>query len=174
MLVAVLPLFVLSDRGDVGTEHAHALQTRPRPPRLVVFDRAPGGNGVSGALYDAAPAVLRAARALVRDCACEDGCPGCVHDLRCPEFNSVVDKRAALMILDDLVARLDAADGAAAAAAQATGAATKKKPNTPERARQKALMRAKRMEGQQRKRVQGSWAEHTPNYSESVDHDDDA
>ena len=37
------------DAQDVDTEHVYHLQTRPRPARLVVFDKRPGGVGIAEA-----------------------------------------------------------------------------------------------------------------------------
>jgi len=47
VLASVAPLFVLTDHDDIATEHIHPLSNRPRPPRVVIFDKRPGGTGVS-------------------------------------------------------------------------------------------------------------------------------
>ena len=41
-------------------------------------------------------------RELVDQCPCreESGCPGCVHHGDCPQYNAVLDKSAALVVLD--------------------------------------------------------------------------
>jgi Domain of unknown function (DUF1998) len=91
---------------DVDVEHTYTTQVRPRPARLMVFDKRPGGVGVSQALFNCHPAVLRAAYALLCDCACAKGCPTCIHSFACSNYNGLLDKAAALLILGGLVAGL--------------------------------------------------------------------
>ncbi len=47
-------------------------------PTLFLYDRYPGGIGLSTALFDLAPRLLTATRALIAGCACPEGCPSCV------------------------------------------------------------------------------------------------
>lgn len=44
--------------------------------------------------------VVEKARTIAHECACTAGCPACVHSSDCSEFNSVLDKRGALLVLD--------------------------------------------------------------------------
>jgi len=103
-LLAVLPTFVSCDGNDVGTEHTYPFQQRPRPPRVIVYDRMPGGIGVCEALFYHAEAVLERVRAIIADCPCDTGCPSCVHDARCSHYNEVLDKRGALSLIDGVAA----------------------------------------------------------------------
>lgn len=50
-LLAVVPLFLLCDASDVDCEHIRPFQTRPKPQRILVFDKRPGGVGVSDAMF---------------------------------------------------------------------------------------------------------------------------
>lgn len=50
-LLAVVPLFLLCDRADVDCEHARPHHQRPQPTRVLVFDKRPGGVGVSDAMF---------------------------------------------------------------------------------------------------------------------------
>jgi ATP-dependent helicase YprA (DUF1998 family) len=98
-VMAVLPLFIMCDRVDLGTECPSPLQHRARPLRFIVYDQQPGGVGICAAAFTIARSLYRAALQLVEDCACEDGCPSCIHDLHCREFNYVLDKAATKAIL---------------------------------------------------------------------------
>ena len=98
-IMAVLPLFVLCDRGDIGTECSSPAQVRARPLRVIVYDKAAGGVGIAAAAFTVAPALLAAALDLVARCPCRDGCPACLHDPRCGGYNVVLDKDATLAIL---------------------------------------------------------------------------
>lgn len=50
-LLAVVPLFLLCDSSDVDCEHARPLHNRPQPQRILVYDKRPGGVGVSDAMF---------------------------------------------------------------------------------------------------------------------------
>lgn len=49
--MAVVPLFLMCDAADVDCEHVRPYHNRPRPHRILVFDRRPGGVGVSDAMF---------------------------------------------------------------------------------------------------------------------------
>lgn len=46
-LVNVLPLYLLCNSSDLGTECDNPYDTRFRPERLLVFDKHPGGIGLA-------------------------------------------------------------------------------------------------------------------------------
>ena len=98
-VLAVLPLFVKCERCDVGTECASPFSTHARPLRLIIYDRNPGGVGIARAAFEAAGGVLRAALALMEQCQCSHGCMKCIHDGKCAEYNVVLDKAAAIVVL---------------------------------------------------------------------------
>jgi DEAD/DEAH box helicase domain-containing protein len=63
--------------GDLGS----AVQARAPEtglPTVTLYDRAPGGTGLSVRLYELHAELLAAAWDVVRRCPCSDGCPGCV------------------------------------------------------------------------------------------------
>ncbi len=47
--------------------------------------------------------LLRCALALVTDCECDNaaGCPACVQHTDCSEYNSVINKQAARIVLEE-------------------------------------------------------------------------
>lgn len=106
LLTASVPFFILCDNGDVGTEHAFVFQKRARPLHLIVFDTRPGGIGVTRAAFSKIRNVLATALHIIQQCPCAEGCPSCVQDLACSEHNELIDKRAALIILEDVFHRV--------------------------------------------------------------------
>ncbi|CAN0256754.1 unnamed protein product [Scytosiphon promiscuus] len=48
-------------------------------------------------------AVLSKALELIEGCPCPDGCLSCIHDHSCTGYNAIIDKRAALVILESLI-----------------------------------------------------------------------
>lgn len=77
VLRSLSPLYVMCAPGDLGS--SVELQARGSGlPTVTLYDRAPGGAGLSPRLYEVRRDLLRAALETVADCPCEDGCPGCV------------------------------------------------------------------------------------------------
>ena len=101
-LLNVLPLYLMCNSQDAGVECVNENETRWRPERLLMYDKQPGGTGISSQVRPLFGNILRAARELVDQCPCreESGCPGCVHHGDCPQYNAVLDKSAALVVLD--------------------------------------------------------------------------
>lgn len=130
VLAAVAPLFVSCDPQDIDTEHVYPYQSRPRPPRVILFDKRPGGVGVAEALYHHSDAVLAKAEEIISSCPCRRGCPSCIFHNGCSNYNTVLNKRGALVIVRRLLERaryerrsdLFQKTASAAAACGATGA----------------------------------------------------
>ncbi|MCS7178367.1 MAG: DEAD/DEAH box helicase [Anaerolineae bacterium] len=80
LLRGLAPLYVLCAPGDLETVvEPRAPQTSL--PRVTVYDRVPGGAGLSARLYKLLTeetALLEAAWERVTACPCADGCPACV------------------------------------------------------------------------------------------------
>jgi len=77
LLRNLAPLHLMCDPGDLGS----AVQARAPEtglPTVTLYDRAPGGAGLSARLYELHAELLEAALDVVRHCPCADGCPGCV------------------------------------------------------------------------------------------------
>jgi DEAD/DEAH box helicase domain-containing protein len=102
-VLGLFPLFALCDRHDVGgiTTLAH-----PQVGRAAIFlyDGHAGGLGLATSLFDRLETLLEATLERVRDCACETGCPACVHSPKCGSGNRPIDKPAAERALRLLLA----------------------------------------------------------------------
>lgn len=86
-------------RNPEGGELDPAAQARFRPA-LFLYDNYPGGVGLSAPLYEQRAAVVADARALVRACECQYGCPACVGPiLASDEVRGYSPKGAALVVL---------------------------------------------------------------------------
>lgn len=98
-VLAALPMFVLCDRSDIGTDCANPMAERSRPLRIAIFDKRPGGIGIAAAAFQRAQAIYRKALEIVETCDCRMGCPSCCHDMACAGYNYVIDKPAAIVLL---------------------------------------------------------------------------
>ncbi len=71
------PLYLMCDPGDiqVSAENRNPLT---QAPTVVIYERIAAGVGFSQRLFELRHELLAAARELVADCRCRDGCPACV------------------------------------------------------------------------------------------------
>jgi len=77
LLRHLAPLHLMCDPSDLGS----AVQARAPVtglPTITLYDRAPGGAGLSVRLYELHDEMLVAALDVVHRCPCAGGCPGCV------------------------------------------------------------------------------------------------
>jgi DEAD/DEAH box helicase domain-containing protein len=120
-LKQVAQLLLMCDGHDVGIsidsgDGEHGEPGAVKPQTIFVYDNYPGGIGFSRPLYQMHDELLTATRALIAECECENGCPGCVGPIG---YSGPMAKTAALRILDLMSApQIEAASGAAAGAGE--------------------------------------------------------
>jgi len=100
-LIALLPLFAMCDRWDIGGLST-PVHTQTEQPTVFVYDGHAGGVGISRQGFDRFAEWVRTARDLVKDCPCESGCPSCIQSPKCGNWNEPLDKEAALQLLKSL------------------------------------------------------------------------
>jgi DEAD/DEAH box helicase domain-containing protein len=100
-LIGLLPLFAICDRWDVGGV-SMALHPQTGDPTIFVYDGYPGGAGIAELAFAELTRHLHAARELVHECPCDDGCPSCVQSPKCGNWNEYLDKDAAVVLLETL------------------------------------------------------------------------
>jgi DEAD/DEAH box helicase domain-containing protein len=97
-LIALLPLFAMCDRWDIGGLST-PVHNQTEQPTIFVYDGHAGGVGISRQGFERFPEWVRDARNLIRDCPCESGCPSCIQSPKCGNWNEPLDKDAALRLL---------------------------------------------------------------------------
>ena len=99
LLSGVAPLFLMCDPKDLQPV-AQARSPFTASPTVFLYERNPGGVGLSEALYAAHGPLLKAALELAQECPCDEGCPTCVG----PGLDEGPDsKRTAIALLSRLV-----------------------------------------------------------------------
>jgi DEAD/DEAH box helicase domain-containing protein len=73
----IAPLYLMCDPRDIGV-YAQAKSPFTGRATVFIYDKVPGGVGLSERLYEIHDHLLRAAQDHLRSCPCEDGCPSCV------------------------------------------------------------------------------------------------
>ena len=105
-LIGLLPVFVLCERADVGGV-SYPVYPPTGEPLIFIYDGYPGGVGYTRAGALLFPEWLGAARDLLRDCSCKEGCPRCILSPKCGNGNQILDKRTALALAEALLEKLE-------------------------------------------------------------------
>ncbi|MDX2065651.1 MAG: DEAD/DEAH box helicase [Fimbriimonadaceae bacterium] len=97
-LMAVAPYLAGCDRVDLGSQWAGIgiAGSVTLGPTIAVYDRLPGGIGLSDRLYQLRERWQALARDLLTSCACATGCPRCLLSARCESGNEMLDKSGAV------------------------------------------------------------------------------
>jgi DEAD/DEAH box helicase domain-containing protein len=79
-LQTVGSVLLMSDPHDLGLV-AQVRSPHAERPLIYLYDSVPGGVGLAVRLYERHVELVAGALTLVRDCACEEGCPACTGPL---------------------------------------------------------------------------------------------
>jgi DEAD/DEAH box helicase domain-containing protein len=97
-MIALLPLWAMCDRWDIG-----GLSTNIHPdtgaPTVFVYDGHPGGVGISERGFEQFEGWVADTVRMLEGCPCERGCPSCVQSPKCGNLNDYLDKAGALTLL---------------------------------------------------------------------------
>jgi DEAD/DEAH box helicase domain-containing protein len=100
-LIALLPLWAMCDRWDIG-----GLSTNIHPqtglPTVFIYDGHPGGVGITERGFAQFEGWVADTAAMIRGCPCHDGCPSCVQSPKCGNLNDMLDKAGARTFLERL------------------------------------------------------------------------
>jgi DEAD/DEAH box helicase domain-containing protein len=102
-LIAVLPLWAMCDRWDIGGLSTN-VHFETNAPTVFVYDGHPGGVGITERGFTVFPDWAADTARLLEGCPCESGCPSCVQSPKCGNLNEMLDKDGALTLLRRLVA----------------------------------------------------------------------
>jgi DEAD/DEAH box helicase domain-containing protein len=100
--IALLPLFALCDRNDIGGVST-PLHPDTGRAQIFIYDAYPGGVGISEKGFELVQNLWQATLQVIAECPCEEGCPGCIHSPKCGNNNEPLDKAAARKILEALL-----------------------------------------------------------------------
>jgi DEAD/DEAH box helicase domain-containing protein len=73
----IATLYLMCEPGDLGLI-VDAKNDYTQAPTILLYDNLPAGLGFSDRLYELHGELMNAARELIRDCPCAEGCPACV------------------------------------------------------------------------------------------------
>ncbi|HET9544597.1 MAG TPA: Zn-binding domain-containing protein, partial [Gaiellaceae bacterium] len=102
-LIALLPLWAMCDRWDIGGLSTN-LHFQTGQPTIFVYDGHAGGVGLTRRGFDAFEGWTADTAKLLAGCPCERGCPSCVQSPKCGNLNEPLDKAGALTLLERMLA----------------------------------------------------------------------
>jgi len=97
-LIALLPLWAMCDRWDIGGLSTDVHYQTGRPT-IFVYDGHAGGVGITARGFDRFEGWVEDTAALLRRCPCANGCPSCVQSPKCGNLNELLDKAGARTLL---------------------------------------------------------------------------
>jgi DEAD/DEAH box helicase domain-containing protein len=97
-MIALLPLWAMCDRWDIGglSTNVHFQTGRPT---VFVYDGHPGGVGIAERGFDCFEGWVADTARMIAGCPCEHGCPSCVQSPKCGNLNDMLDKAGGLTLL---------------------------------------------------------------------------
>jgi DEAD/DEAH box helicase domain-containing protein len=98
-LIALLPLWAMCDRWDIGGLSTN-LHFQTGRPTIFVYDGHAGGVGITERGFEAFEGWVEDTVKLLDGCPCERGCPSCVQSPKCGNLNEPLDKAGALALLE--------------------------------------------------------------------------
>ncbi len=101
-MIAILPLWAMCDRWDIGglSTNVHFQTGRPT---IFVYDGHAGGVGLTRRGYDAFEGWVEDTARMLAGCPCDHGCPSCVQSPKCGNLNEPLHKAGALSLLERML-----------------------------------------------------------------------
>jgi DEAD/DEAH box helicase domain-containing protein len=103
-LIALLPLWAMCDRWDIGGLSTN-LHFQTGRPTIFVYDGHSGGVGITERGFEAFEGWVEDTAKLLAGCPCEQGCPSCVQSPKCGNLNEPLDKAGAFALLERMLER---------------------------------------------------------------------
>jgi DEAD/DEAH box helicase domain-containing protein len=102
-MIALLPLWAMCDRWDIGglSTNIHFQTDRPT---VFIYDGHSGGVGITERGFAVFEGWVEDTARMLEGCPCADGCPSCVQSPKCGNLNEMLDKAGALTFLRRMVA----------------------------------------------------------------------
>jgi DEAD/DEAH box helicase domain-containing protein len=97
-MIALLPLWAMCDRWDIGGLSTN-LHFQTGLPTIFIYDGHAGGVGIAERGFAQFEGWVKDTAKLLTGCPCESGCPSCVQSPKCGNLNEFLDKSGALLLL---------------------------------------------------------------------------
>ena len=102
-LIALLPLWAMCDRWDIGGLSTN-VHRQTGLPTIFVYDGHAGGVGITERGFERFEGWVEDTARMLTGCTCAAGCPSCVQSPKCGNLNDYLDKDGAVTLLRRLLA----------------------------------------------------------------------
>ena len=103
-LIALLPLWAMCDRWDIGGLSTN-IHFQTGLPTIFVYDGHAGGIGIVERGFERFEGWVGDTAKMLAGCPCRDGCPSCVQSPKCGNLNEHLDKAGATALLSRMITR---------------------------------------------------------------------
>ncbi|MEG7377746.1 ATP-dependent helicase MrfA [Bacillus subtilis] len=97
VLQHIVPVYIMCDRNDVHVV-SQIKAAHTGLPTIFLYDHYPGGIGLAEEVYKRFLDINEAAKQLIKQCPCHDGCPSCIGT----EIEGIKAKERILQLLDQM------------------------------------------------------------------------
>ena len=101
-MIAILPLWAMCDRWDIGGLSTN-LHFQTGRPTIFVYDGHAGGVGINERGFEVFEGWVGDTARMLDGCPCDHGCPSCVQSPKCGNLNEPLDKGGALEMLERML-----------------------------------------------------------------------
>jgi len=101
-LIALLPLWAMCDRWDIGGLSTN-VHYQTGAPTIFVYDGHAGGVGITARGFASFEGWVEDTVRLLQRCPCTAGCPSCVQSPKCGNLNEMLDKAGARTLLERML-----------------------------------------------------------------------
>jgi len=101
-LIALLPLWAMCDRWDIGGLSTN-VHFQTGQPTIFVYDGHAGGVGLTERGFERFGGWAADTARMLAGCPCAGGCPSCVQSPKCGNLNEPLDKAGALALLERML-----------------------------------------------------------------------
>jgi DEAD/DEAH box helicase domain-containing protein len=101
-MIAILPLWAMCDRWDIGGLSTN-LHFQTGRPTIFVYDGHAGGVGINERGFEVFEGWVGDTVRMLDGCPCDHGCPSCVQSPKCGNLNEPLDKGGALELLQRML-----------------------------------------------------------------------
>jgi DEAD/DEAH box helicase domain-containing protein len=101
-MIAILPLWAMCDRWDIGGLSTN-LHFQTGRPTIFVYDGHAGGVGINERGFEVFEGWVGDTARMLEGCPCDHGCPSCVQSPKCGNLNEPLDKTGALELLQRML-----------------------------------------------------------------------
>jgi DEAD/DEAH box helicase domain-containing protein len=100
--IALSPMYAMCDRWDIGGVSYSSFPLDGKA-KIFIYDGFPGGIGISEKLFEKWKNLISNVLELIEECNCTNGCPSCVQSPKCGNDNFPLDKKVAILLLNEIL-----------------------------------------------------------------------